>query len=742
VFVAPRKLTLEVFASELAGVGQNRVLVGTRSTARLADNLHVVCVTGTGGNLQAGTQYVYDIRFGAAGNDNVIAPAGSPRLFSDDVLAANGADARTAFLYPTGRGLPAFVTPPAQVADLRILHASCRKPHGPSLDAFTAADDILAATAGGVAGRPHQLFLTGDQIYADDVAQPLLHMLIDAGDALFGAVRERLPTKAGDKRGNELRPGRRSAVVGKDDAGLTSGEADSHLMTFAEWCAMYLCAWGEALWPADLPAFADVHPNEAAEWRSDLLDPTYEGTPRHNRLMLHLAEQNDRLRDYRSTLPQVRRVLAHVPSYMQFDDHEITDDWNLNLAWSKRVLDPSAAGARLGRAMVRNGMAAFAVFQAWGNTPEQFAATGPSGTAGRDLLQALGAWDGSPTGVDVTTIATRIGLPTGFTAAAATLPDERLRFYYSITWDAHQAIVLDTRTERRVVGSETDPPALLLSDDSFERQIRSLPFAGGEALVIVVVPGPVFGVPLHEFAAEAVGTPAVDPEHWALQPRAREKLIAALMTRPPPQAGVRRARVVVLSGDVHHGSAVQVRYHATKAFRYGQASEGVLAQLTSSALKNESGLTHFLHSYGFGLIKSMPLVEVAGWENVGGARRNVGTEWAVGQQGAALIDGEPGLFSHEYGVQPGGPPPQSAYTLTVAPEWRYEIRPALGEGDRIGGPPLTRIDVYDSDRGRALQAYLASAKNQDYYRSRYGSGKEVVGVRTTSSISHRGQRRR
>jgi hypothetical protein len=40
--------------------------------------------------------------------------------------------------------------------------------------------------------RPHQLFLTGDQIYADEVADVLLVALTDAGDTLLG-WKEELP---------------------------------------------------------------------------------------------------------------------------------------------------------------------------------------------------------------------------------------------------------------------------------------------------------------------------------------------------------------------------------------------------------------------------------------------------------------------------------------------------------------------------------------------------------------------
>ena len=82
--------------------------------------------------------------------------------------------------------LPSFVLPPSDVIQLRIAHGSCRKPHGYGDDAFDALDQIIGADPANPLRRPHQLFLTGDQIYADDVADVLLYMLRDAATALLG----------------------------------------------------------------------------------------------------------------------------------------------------------------------------------------------------------------------------------------------------------------------------------------------------------------------------------------------------------------------------------------------------------------------------------------------------------------------------------------------------------------------------------------------------------------------------
>ncbi|MEX5624608.1 alkaline phosphatase family protein, partial [Pseudomonas syringae] len=36
---------------------------------------------------------------------------------------------------------------------------------------------------------------------------------------------------------------------------------------------------------------------------------------------------------FAENLGQVARVMAHLPCLMIFDDHDITDDWNLSAQW-------------------------------------------------------------------------------------------------------------------------------------------------------------------------------------------------------------------------------------------------------------------------------------------------------------------------------------------------------------------------------------------------------------------------
>lgn len=91
-------------------------------------------------------------------------------------------------------------------------------------------------------------------------------------------------------------------------------------MTLGEFYAMYLFVWSDALWPSVMPRFAQLSPAEQTRY----------GSAKHK----IYDEQLDSVWRFRNSLGKVRRALANVPTYMIFDDHEITDDWFLDRkAW-------------------------------------------------------------------------------------------------------------------------------------------------------------------------------------------------------------------------------------------------------------------------------------------------------------------------------------------------------------------------------------------------------------------------
>lgn len=66
-------------------------------------------------------------------------------------------------------------------------------------------------------------------------------------------------------------------------------------------------------------------------------------------------------------LPRIQRALAAVPTYMIFDDHDVTDDWNLTWGWEE-----SAYGHPFSQRIIGNALIDYLLCQGWGNAPQCF----------------------------------------------------------------------------------------------------------------------------------------------------------------------------------------------------------------------------------------------------------------------------------------------------------------------------------------------------------------------------------
>src|SRR5262249_38205170 len=106
--------------------------------------------------------------------------------------------------------------------------------------------------------RPHMMFLTGDQIYADESAAEQLELLQDVSLDLLGTQETvAVEFKATDTEPKEtvnypldaphFPPGRRGHPL-NDIAGFTSTSTDAHVMGFGEYCALYLANWSNTTW--------------------------------------------------------------------------------------------------------------------------------------------------------------------------------------------------------------------------------------------------------------------------------------------------------------------------------------------------------------------------------------------------------------------------------------------------------------------------------------------------------------
>ncbi|MBF8756465.1 alkaline phosphatase D family protein [Pseudomonas guariconensis] len=462
-----------------------------------------------------------------------------------DLLLDDGqgiADWAPHLLYP-GSQRPSFVL---RERLEQLLHGSCRKPHYPAADGLLCADRLLQQCQQ-PQERPALLLMSGDQIYADDVAGPMLraiHTLIERlglfGEILEGALVAdsaalyRHPASYYHRA--DLLPAQESNETlrerffgGKRKPIFSSSNADNHLVTFAEVMAMYLLVWSPVPWTLihlDMP-----------EGLTDKRQARYQ-------------EELPQIEAFAANLDQVARVMAHLPCLMIFDDHDITDDWNLSAQWEE-----TAYGHPFSRRIIGNALLGYLLCQGWGNDPDSCQALiEPCKALGDRLLQQH---------LDL--------------QAQDTLIDQLLRFQ---GWQFNlptqpPLLVLDTRTRRwRSESSLKKPSGLLDWEALCELQQALLDHPSA----IIVSPAPIFGVKLIETVQRVfswLGYPLlVDAENWMAHRGAAQVILNIFSHSRTP------GHYVVLSGDVHYSFVYEV------LIRHRQRSPH-LWQITSSGIKNQ-----------------------------------------------------------------------------------------------------------------------------------------------------------
>lgn len=430
-----------------------------------------------------------------------------------------------------------------------LAYGSCRKPHGPSFDdqEKTQNKDSLALLADHLeehchtlAERPSHLLLVGDQIYADEVPEPVMQYLQKLAVELMGSD---IPLPCGATCG-ELNPIKRTEL--KKNCGLTSECEDMHLMSFGEFAAMYLMVFGNRIGfsvPDDAP-------------------------------------DNDAMRSLRAFLAsqdQVRKTLANIPTYMMFDDHDVTDDWNLNRNWYNSV-HSSVSGSRV----ISNALAAFWAFQSWGNTPEQF---------GRPFIDILQNHLLQPEEME-----------------KAKLYDFTLRKFHHWSFvlpTTPPVFMLDCRTQRDF-GTFNSPPKLLdrYAIDALHEAWFKLPEQDKHTTTtpIFITGTPVFGFSVIEWAQEALyktgflfgvstgklSSSSLDIESWL----ANKQGFSSLLNTIRHKLGYQKATFI--AGDVHYSFVNRAAFTSQS----GTGSEPDLhcLQLTSSALRNTPPTGRYLET--------------------------------------------------------------------------------------------------------------------------------------------------
>lgn len=254
-----------------------------------------------------------------------------------------------------------------------ILYGSCRKPQGEGDDALAAGDDVIAESYLNLEKRPGSLFMLGDQIYADDVTDQIAPFLFKLGKELIGEKAPSLTSLDNrmDKKpykSNLYKINGRKPIM-DDLCKFTSRKSDNHVITLGEFAALYLLSWSPQIWEIfEKPTYKQLvqdieyfNPYSV----SDEIDSFETYTQARQELKFKI--QDKQINKFRNALPQVRRLLANIPTYMMFDDHDLTDDWNISQKWKEDVWN-----APLGRHVIANGLAAYWAFQGWGNSPDQF----------------------------------------------------------------------------------------------------------------------------------------------------------------------------------------------------------------------------------------------------------------------------------------------------------------------------------------------------------------------------------
>nr|WP_252732238.1 alkaline phosphatase family protein [Paraglaciecola arctica] len=473
---------------------------------------------------------------------NTEIPCGSRVSYDISLQDQYGASSFLCELLPSllysGEAYPSFLVR-RQIG--HMLHGSCRKPHHESGDGLVIVDQQIEKGVTGQSELPDLLMMSGDQVYTDDVAGPTL-LVIEQTIDLLGLFHEELEG-ATIKNSQELfkHPNcfyQRPELLPDDPSTentysqffaakrkpiFTSVNASNHLISFAEVMAMYILTWSPEMW--QLTKISDTSIPEPFKQK--------------------FREEQAIIEHFVAGLDKVRRALAHVRVYMIFDDHDITDDWNLTRGWEEAVY-----GNLFAKRIVGNALLGYWLCQGWGNDPTKL----------QPLFESCREY---------------------FTESGIQHHDKLV--HIMLEWEqwhyclqtSPKLVVLDTRTQRwRSESSLSKPSGLMDWEALCELQQELI----GQESVIMVSAAPIFGVKLIEtiqriftFFGKAL---TVDAENWMAHKGTASVMLNIFRNRKTPP------NFVILSGDVHYSFV----YDVTLRFRNNSPN---ITQITSSGIKNE-----------------------------------------------------------------------------------------------------------------------------------------------------------
>lgn len=843
-----------------------------RRTVRIGEHLHVAAVTARSDQpaqrLAHGGIYYYNLSWESETESGSLNAHRADLVYGDDPL-------------------PSLTVPPLDLNELRILHGSCRNVIGSGYDATPNLNHLLdksfdKTTKKWTHTRPHQLFLTGDQIYADEGNDILLNLVGEGGDALLAGLNqtglvweEELPVDNNlvliDPANNnqpvrnselpntprKLYPGLRTVREDELCLGLknAAGKAEpfdllfeglkftaksgNHLFGLGEFFATYLFVWSDKVWTGIFrePEFAvqmskmqeavnaaekakradnddreqNVRMAEAILGR-DFFKHLVDSNPDSEAEFKELAEwfhlsvntTPDKRKEAKENaakkiakgfvgiiktffkftitaqgVSKVRRGLANVATYMMFDDHEVTDDWHMTHDWVKEVY-----ASPIARRVIQNALCGFALFQAWGNTPERFEA---DDEPGKKFLDAIEDWVAHrmPAGAEANKVLQRVVpcklLENGNVDeiplqkdGALVGSEEVIRWDYGLSFGSHEAIVTDARTRRSFTEREL-APAEHISKEAIKLQAPNTQVAELEQRFTLLV-SPCNIVTIPDFRKGFVGTALpikvsleniitsvhsgrvpkanifnYDPDFadsWVVADGPFERLIARLASRVLTVENQRLpARVIVLSGDVHFSATSRLQYWAAnKPFDEAEGvTNMVMAHLVSSGLKNENDFWYKLHHMGFELVdifddeKRLPKTEVlAGY----GKKVNDLTPAELDKR-KELIEKTrwyPNYRAKMFAPKEEGAPSILPYHQTdpavkiPPPDWFYRIDHMRGKKPKPVDPNDPKLHKFGNLDG-TLDRFFKNQIEHFKYGKNFAAGLELIAINSIAELT-------
>ena len=653
------------------------------------------------------------------------------------------------------------------------------------LGLMDVATELIGTDGGGVPTervRVDRLMRRKASVPTPDQANPFDAYEVDAGaDPVLPIDKAHFP------------PGHRLELT-KRSAQFTSSDGSSHLISVGEFAAMYVLVWSNACWTDAIPgatfAAVDGDANDAqpllwsspitTEHRIEFPPLTFpDHVPQHLFLKAEpdtrsakekdeaeRRRQKGRRRSHRhhakflAGLPKVRRALANIPTYMIFDDHDVTDDFFLNPMWRDRVLSTA-----LGQTILHNAMVTYALFQDWGNNPLRYDSGLPAELRTRALELFPEGQGTGPAQAPFDRLAQLFGhdqrnQPTADGRYGDVTPP--ITWHYTVDGPAHRVIALDNRTRRSYV-SRLGPPGNVSIDAQVD-QIPPPPLPAGRKVLVVIAPLQVIGSPvLDDLVAplayrvfDLAGAIADDEdlssrslsglrgmtgthpdaiEAWAFDVDTFEHLLERL---EPYQ------RVVILSGDVHYSAGTAMSY-----WRGAAARPARIVQFTSSGLKNV-----------------MPTMIIAVDRSAGFAqqmiRANLGTErigWERPQEDVVLlppgrtpVDLVPAMRSRLVSTPvtiptwgwpdnndpdptvPSDPAKETQLNPATPPDWRWRVTPLLDDRADADRPePIRPLDIDEdqidadlADTGTLVNAYQAIAARHQHALGHLRNARQIL----------------